>query len=67
MTKGVDIIIGDITINRQSAESGSYGNDSLASGVYQAIETYDDDFVDVLDIETFPVGTNKTAVVILHN
>lgn len=66
MVAGVDIVVGDITIRNQAAVSGSYGNASLASGVYQKIESYDRDFADVYQISPFQVGANKAAVIILH-
>lgn len=70
MTKGVDIIIGDITLKNQSSASGataaSYGQDSLASGVYHAVESYDNDITDVEKLEAFQVGANKIGVIILH-
>lgn len=67
MTKGVDIIIGDITLKKQSSQSGSYGQDSLASGVYRAVELYDNDFTDVKTITPFQIGSNKVGVIILHD
>ena len=67
MAKGVDIVIGDTTIRDQSAVSGSYGGDSLASGVYQKIETYDNDISDVKRLEAFQVGSGKVGVIILHD
>lgn len=66
MTKGVDIVVSSITLNNQAAVSGSYGNDSFASGIYQKIETYDNDFADVYQISPFQVGANKAAIIILH-
>lgn len=67
MTKGVNIIVGDITVNNQSSESGSYGQSSLASGVYKTIESYPNDMDDVVKMGSFPVGSGKTAVTILHD
>lgn len=66
MDKGVSIVIGDLAIKDQAAASGSYGQSSLASGVYNAIESYDNDMDDVVDITAIPVGSGKAAVIILH-
>lgn len=70
MAKGVDIVVGDITLKRQSSSSGataaSYGADSLASGVYHAVESYDNDITDVKKLEAFQVGSGKVGVIILH-
>lgn len=66
MDSGVNVVIGDLTIKDQMSVSGSYGNDSLASGVYQAINTYDNDMDSVIGITAIPVGSGKAAVIILH-
>jgi len=66
MTNGVDIVVGPISLNSQSATSGSYGQTSLASGIYRKIESYDNDVNDVVQMEAFPVGAGRVAVIILH-
>ena len=66
MTQGVDLVVGDLTINDQNASSGSYGGISLASGIYRKIESYANDVTDVKHITAFPVGAGKVAVIILH-
>jgi len=66
MTYGVDIIVGPVSLNPQSAVSGNYGPTSLASGLYKRIESYDNDFADVFQIAPFMVGTGRAAVIILH-
>ena len=67
MTQGVSIVVGDTSVNQQSAVSGSYGNDSLASGIYKKIEDFPEDFENVVGMAAFPVGGNKTGCIILRD
>lgn len=67
MVAGVDIVVGLVTLKNQLAVSGIDGNDSLASGIYQKIETYDNDITDVKKMEAFQVGASRAAVIILHD